>query len=111
MYCPNSFTLLCSPVSKNYSCSEAKLRASQYSSGILKNNRPARSIKLFIAVLTFLGVEALSASAQHKVASPYAGEGDGVSVGGKWVEFRSEDKMTTARKVRFELQADNYLSL
>jgi len=40
--------------------------------------------------------------------SPYQGESDGVSVGGKWLEFDSEDKMTGAHKVRFELQSDNY---
>jgi len=28
--------------------------------------------------------------------------------GGKWMEFRSEDKMTGAKKVRFELLANNY---
>jgi hypothetical protein len=102
--------LLYSRAGKNYSCSEAHLRASQCSSGILKNNRPVGSMKLFVAVFAF-GVASLSAAAQHKVASPYQGEGDGVSVGGNWVEFRSEDKMTAAKQVRFELQADNYLSL
>jgi hypothetical protein len=103
--------LLCSRIGQNYSCSEAKLRASQYSNGIFRNNCPVRSIKVFIAVLTFLGVAGLSSGAQHRMASPYQGEGDGVSVGGNWVEFRSEEKMTGHKKVRFELQADNYLSL
>lgn len=103
--------LLCSRIGQNYSCSEAKLRAAQYSNRIFQNNRPVRSIKLFIAVLTFLGVAALSSGAQHRVASPYQGEGDGVSIGGNWVEFRSEEKMTGHKTVRFELQADNYLSL
>jgi hypothetical protein len=42
--------------------------------------------------------------------SPYQGESDGISAGGKWIEFHSEDKMTGARKVRFELRSDNYLS-
>ena len=74
------------------------MRASQYFNGIFKNNRPVRSIKFFIAVLTFLGIAVFSAGAQHKVASPYQGEGDGVSVGGNWVEFRSEDKMTGRQK-------------
>jgi hypothetical protein len=32
---------------------------------------------------------------------------NGVSAGGKWTEYRSEDPMTTAKKVRFELNADN----
>jgi hypothetical protein len=40
--------------------------------------------------------------------SPYQDEKDGVSAGGKWMAFRSEDKMTGAKKVRFELQSDNY---
>jgi hypothetical protein len=46
--------------------------------------------------------------AQSSRLSPYQNESDGVSAGGKWVEFRSEDKMTAAKKVRFELLADNY---
>jgi hypothetical protein len=104
--CPNLLTIW-----QEVSSSEAKLRASQCFNGIFRGNSPVRSIKLFVAVLTFVGVAVSSASAQHRVASPYQGEGDGVSVGGNWVEFRSEDKMTAARKVRFELQADNYLSL
>jgi hypothetical protein len=41
--------------------------------------------------------------------SPYQDERDGVSTGGKWMVFRSEDKMTGAKKVRFELMANNYL--
>src|SRR5262245_4853269 len=40
--------------------------------------------------------------------SPYQGERDGISAGGKWVQFQSEDKMTGAKKIRFELVADNY---
>ncbi|HZS28799.1 MAG TPA: hypothetical protein VFB76_16340 [Candidatus Angelobacter sp.] len=50
------------------------------------------------------------AGAQDTRMSPYQGEGDGVNVGGKWYAFRSEDKMTAAKKVRFELLSDNYLS-
>jgi hypothetical protein len=52
----------------------------------------------------------LPASAQRTVRSPNQDESDGVRVGGKWVEFHSKDKMTAARKVRFELLTDNYLS-
>ena len=40
--------------------------------------------------------------------SPYQDEKDGVSAGGKWMEFQSEDKMTGAKKVRFELLAENF---
>jgi hypothetical protein len=56
----------------------------------------------------FLMLAAMAASAQRGAMSPYQGEQDGVSAGGNWMEFRSEDKMTGAKKVRFELQANNY---
>jgi hypothetical protein len=32
-----------------------------------------------------------------------------VNAGGKWLEISSEDKMTLAKKTRFELEADNFL--
>ena len=51
---------------------------------------------------------AASAFAQGGAMSPYQNEKDGVSAGGKWMEFQSEDKMTAAKKTRFELVADNY---
>ena len=66
--------------------------------------------KVFIAGLAVICIAVLSAEAQRTVMSPNQGEGDGVSAGGKWVMFRSEDKMTAAKRVRFELLADNYLS-
>ena len=40
--------------------------------------------------------------------SPYQGEQDGVNVGGNWMAFRSTDKMTGYKKVRFELLSNNY---
>jgi hypothetical protein len=46
--------------------------------------------------------------AQGAAMSPYQDEKDGVAAGGKWTMFQSEDKMTGAKKVRFELLADNY---
>jgi hypothetical protein len=69
--------------------------------------------KALFTCLLLLCVASISAAAQEdsgKTMSPVQGESDGVSAGGKWVEFRSEDKMTGAKKVRFELQSDNYLS-
>jgi hypothetical protein len=72
-----------------------------------------RSILVAKAVLTCLILAAgaaISASAQEGAMSPYQGEKDGVSAGGKWMEFDSEDKMTGAKKARFELLADNFLS-
>jgi hypothetical protein len=68
-------------------------------------------MKTFFAVLSVASVAVLGAGAQSRVMSPYEGERDGVSAGGKWVEFHSEEKMTGDKKVRFELQSDNYLSL
>lgn len=49
-----------------------------------------------------------AAFAQGGSMSPYQGEQDGVSAGGKWMMFQSEDKMTAAKRVRFELRAENY---
>lgn len=51
---------------------------------------------------------AASARAQSGTLSPYQGENDGISAGGKWLEFDAEDKMTAAKKARFLLVADNY---
>jgi len=64
--------------------------------------------KLFLACLTVLCAAAVSLRAQQGSMSPYQDEKDGVSAGGKWMEFQSEDKMTGAKKVRFELLAENY---
>ena len=45
--------------------------------------------------------------AQDGAMSPYQNERDGVSAGGKWMQFESQDKMTGAKRVRFELLANN----
>jgi hypothetical protein len=60
---------------------------------------------LFAAVILLAATAALG---QGGAMSPYQDEKDGVSAGGKWMEFQSEDKMTGAKKVRFELLSDNY---
>jgi hypothetical protein len=61
-----------------------------------------------VVLLFFVVSAAAVACAQRGAMSPYHGESDGISVGGKWLEFRSSDKMTGARDVRFELRSDNY---
>lgn len=72
--------------------------------------RASRSIgKLFMACGMLICATASLMLAQGGSLTPYQDEKDGVSAGGKWVEFQSEDKMTGAKKVRFELLADNYL--
>ncbi|MGA2457080.1 MAG: hypothetical protein ABSF85_05900 [Terriglobales bacterium] len=59
-------------------------------------------------LLSFLIGAAAWACAQSGAMTPYQGESDGVSVGGKWLEFHSTDKMTGAKKVRFEIQSNSY---
>jgi hypothetical protein len=92
-------------------------------------NHTARAAAAALAGLTFLFAATLSfaqgagskgflspnqqqddsASQNPKGAmSPYQGEKDGVSAGGNWMEFQSEDKMTGAKRTRFELVANNY---
>jgi hypothetical protein len=71
-----------------------------------KLNRPALAAKAVLACVTLLC--AASALAQGGAMSPYQDEKDGVTAGGKWTMFQSEDQMTGAKKVRFELLADNY---
>ena len=66
-------------------------------------------MRAFLAGLVLVCGTALAASAQSGAMSPYQDESDGVSAGGKWMEFHSEEKMTGAKKVRFELLSDNYL--
>jgi hypothetical protein len=64
----------------------------------------ARAVLLFFVVSAF----AAWAGAQSGAMTPNQDESDGVSAGGKWLEFSSTGKMTGAKKVRFEIQSDNY---
>jgi len=59
---------------------------------------------LFFALIS----AAALACAQNGAMTPYQGESDGISAGGKWLEFHSSDKMTGANDVRFELRSNNY---
>lgn len=61
-------------------------------------------VVLFLVLFTWAAL----AYGQAGAMSPNQDESDGVSAGGKWLEFHSTDKMTGAKKVRFELQSDNY---
>ncbi len=60
------------------------------------------------AVLAGIALCAVAAFAQGGAMSPYQDEQDGVSAGGKWMQFQSVDKMSGAKKVRFELLAENF---
>lgn len=62
------------------------------------------------SLVALIGTFALhiAAFAQGGAMSPYPNERDGVSAGGNWMQFESEDKMSGAKRVRFELLANNY---
>lgn len=74
----------------------------------LRRTNPIRFTKAFLACLVLIGAAAIAVLAQQGAMTPYQGEKDGVSAGGSWLMFQSEDKMTGAKKVRFELVANNY---
>ena len=85
-------------------------------------DRRARATMAFFAGFLLICAAALPASAQNAPTNPNrpmnqnaptmsaTGDQKGVSAGGNWMEFRVEDPMTAAKKVRFELLANNYLS-
>jgi len=79
------------------------LKASRWFREAIGSGLAARAV-----LLSFLMGAAAVACAQSGAMTPYQGESDGVSAGGKWLEFASTDKMTGAKKVRFQLQSDNY---
>ncbi len=74
---------------------------------LLHNKNRYASAAVF-AIFLLVAASAVPARAQKSAMSPYQDEKDGVSAGGNWMEFQSEDKMTAAKKVRFELLANNY---
>jgi hypothetical protein len=71
-------------------------------------NSSRKTAGAVLAALVLMAVAAVSAVAQEGAMSPYQDEQDGVSAGGKWMQFQSEDKMTGAKKTRFVLVANNY---
>lgn len=70
---------------------------------------PYASLRLSLTALATTCVLCACGFAQGGAMTPYQNERDGVSAGGKWMQFQSEDKMTGAKRVRFELLAENYL--
>lgn len=69
---------------------------------------PYALLRHSLTALTTSCVLCACAFAQGGAMTPYQNERDGVSAGGKWMQFQSEDKMTGAKRVRFELLAENY---
>lgn len=78
-------------------------------SHVLNNqNRPILSVVRFIFLSFVLCLATVPGWSQSGRYSPNQGEEDGVNAGGNWLEFRSEDKMTGEKRVRFLLVANNY---
>ena len=76
---------------------------------MLRNqNRYSLAAKAVLAAFFLAAIATVLAGAQQGAMSPYPDEQDGVSAGGKWMEFQSVEKMTGSRKVRFQLLANNY---
>ena len=80
------------------------MQASRLLNPLFRLSLIAKAVLLFLMSVVWVA----AATAQTGAMSPYQGESDGVSAGGQWLEFRSDDKMTGAKKVRFELQSNNY---
>ena len=85
----------------------SRLEETLKASRLLHNNKSLSAAVFGTFVL--LAASAVAAFSQGGAMSPYQDEQDGVSAGGKWMVFRREDKMTAAKKVRFELLSNNYL--
>jgi hypothetical protein len=61
-----------------------------------------------IGVVALILLWSLAALAQNRREQrPDYGSGNGTSAGGKWTEYRAEDPMTAAKRVRFEIAADS----
>lgn len=70
----------------------------------VRSGLAGKAVILFLLLFTW----AASACAQSGRMSPNQDESDGISAGGNWFEFHSTDTMTGTKKVRFELQSDNF---
>ena len=74
---------------------------------LCESNRPAVVTGALLLFLALACAAAIPAYAQSGAMSPYQDKEDGISAGEKWMEFRSEDKMTGAKRFRFELRSGN----
>jgi hypothetical protein len=70
--------------------------------------KPLSGISIVVLFLALVTVG--SAFAQDRDPGPEPPDrGTGMSAGGKWMVFESEDSMTAAKLVRFELESENTL--
>jgi hypothetical protein len=74
--------------------------------GQVKNDARTNWMKLAFLTVLLLMVS-VAARAQTGRFSPNQDESDGINAGGRWLEFQSTDKMTGAKRLRFELVANN----
>jgi len=88
-------------------CLEEIVKVSRLFRETIGSGLRTRTVLLFFVGFFVVGATAL-ACAQRGTMTPYQNEQDGVSAGGKWLEFDSIEKMTGAKKVRFELLSNNY---
>jgi hypothetical protein len=88
-------------------CLEEIVKVSRLFRETIGSGLRTRAVLLFFVAFFVVAAAAL-ACAQRGTMTPYQNEQDGVSAGGKWLEFDSIEKMTGAKKVRFELLSDNY---
>src|SRR5580698_1896983 len=70
---------------------------------------PRLTLKPLAKCFIFLCAMVIPLCAQEGGMPPEGVPGPGTPAGGQWTEFRSEDKMTAAQKVRFEREADTLL--
>jgi hypothetical protein len=75
---------------------------------ITNQNRSMLFAGRFTLLSLLLCVAVVRGWSQSGRLSPNPGEEDGISAGGSWLEFHSEDKMTGEKRVRFLLVANNY---
>jgi hypothetical protein len=88
-------------------CLEETLKVSRLFRETIGSGLRTRAVLLFFVGFFVVGATAV-ACAQRGTMTPYQNEQDGVTAGGKWLEFDFIEKMTGAKKVRFELLSDNY---
>ena len=64
-------------------------------------------VRSFAIVAVLLSSIALFAQNRGDDSGNYEGTANAVSAGGNWMQFSSEDRMTAAKRTRFELSATN----
>lgn len=72
------------------------------------NERLGFAARRLAAVAVLLVSAVAFTSAQDRMPDPGT-PASGMAAGGKWLQFQAEDKMSPNKRIRFELDGDNYL--